>query len=254
MRSKTLLRHHAFIVLGVILSVTSSCRTADNLPKKSSKEYNDAVKSFYVGLAALQVGDDIRADTKLAELTKLVPAEPAGWGNWGVLALRQRNFDLAAERLEHARSLIPENDQVEYLIGLMESSQGRSEQAIAALRKAVEANPKNLIAIYKLAEETERLNNETSLSEFQSLVQKLADAQPNNLAVLVELARIAAKRADTQTLQAAINKLSQRSAAWPTEVQQQMSAVQSAAKGSDSSAVAVRITSTGATMCLTVSG
>ena len=242
MRSQTLLRHHAFIVLGVILCVASSCRTADNLPKKSSKEYNDAVKSFFVGLAALQVGDDIRADTKLAELTKLVPAEPAGWGNWGVLALRQRNFDLAAERLEHARSLVPENDQVEYLIGLMESSQGRSEQAIAALRKAVEANPKNLIAIYKLAEETERLNNETSLSEFQSLVQKLADAQPNNLAVLVELARIAAKRADTQTLQAAINKLSQRSAAWPTEVQQQMSAVQSAAKGSDSSAVAVRIT------------
>ena len=58
MSSKTLLRHHAFIVLAVILCVTSSCRTADNLPKKSSKEYNDAVKSFYVGLAALQVGDD----------------------------------------------------------------------------------------------------------------------------------------------------------------------------------------------------
>lgn len=232
----------AFVpALILLLFVTSCQRSSSNLPKKSSKEYNEAVRTFYVGLAALQVGDDIRADTKLAEFTQLVPEEPSGWANWGVLALRQRNFDLAAERLERARSLANENDQVYYLIGLLESSRGRTDQAIAALKKASELNSKNLIATYKLAEETERLNNDQSLAEFQSLIEKLHNAQPNNLAVLIELARIAAKRGDIQTLQSTIGKLSARASGWPPQVQQQMTTVQTAANGSDPSAVGKRL-------------
>ena len=235
--------YQALIVLGLVLvCAASACRSSNNLPKKSSKEYNEAVRTFYVSLAALQVGDDVRADAKLATLTQLVPDEPAGWGNWGVLALRQRNYDVASERLEHARSLASDNDQIQYLIGLLESSRGHSDQAIAALKKALELNDKNLIATYKLAEETERLNTENSLAEFQSLIQKLLDAQPNNVAVLVEMGRIAAKRGDTQTLHATVSKLAARAANWPSEVQQQMSAVQTAANGSDPAATAIRIT------------
>jgi Flp pilus assembly protein TadD len=90
----------------------ASCRRESELPKQSSKEYNEAVRTFYVGLAALQVGHDVQADSKLAQLTTLIPGEPAGWANWGVLALRQRNYDAAAERLEKARSLAPDNDQI----------------------------------------------------------------------------------------------------------------------------------------------
>src|ERR1700687_3119223 len=90
-----------FWLVGLLTIV--GCR--GSLPAKSSKEYDEVVRAFYVGLAALQVGDDVRADSKLAQLTQLVPAEPAGWANWGLLALRQRNFDSAAERLERARSL-----------------------------------------------------------------------------------------------------------------------------------------------------
>ena len=242
MSSLLRLHKHTVIVLSLLLlNAVTSCRTGDNLPKKSSKEYNEAVRTFYVGLAALQVGDDVRADSKLATFTQLVPAEPAGWANWGVLALRQRNFDVAAQRLEHARSEAAENDQIQYLIGLLESGRGNTDQAIAALKKAVELNNKNLIAIYKLAEETERLNQENGLAEVQTLLQKLQDAKPNNLAVLIELARIAAKRGDTQTLQTTIGKLSARETAWPPEVQQQMASVQTAASGNDSNAVATRI-------------
>src|SRR5580658_11027816 len=56
------------------------------LPQKSSKEYAEAVSAFYIGLGALQVGDDIHADSELSKLTAIVPGEPAGWANWGVLA------------------------------------------------------------------------------------------------------------------------------------------------------------------------
>ncbi|HEX6731841.1 MAG TPA: hypothetical protein VF074_17575, partial [Pyrinomonadaceae bacterium] len=54
------------VFLTLLLLPAISCRRASNLPQKSSNEYNDAIKTFYIGLAALQVGDDIRADEKLA--------------------------------------------------------------------------------------------------------------------------------------------------------------------------------------------
>jgi tetratricopeptide (TPR) repeat protein len=223
------------------LFAASSCRPGAKLPDRSSKEYGDAVRAFYVGLAALQVGDDVRADERLAALTQSVPAEPAAWANWGLLALRQRNFDAAAERLERARALAPDNDQISYLVGLLESSRGRSAEAVAALRKAVEANPKNLVATFKLAEETERQGDENGEAEFQRLVQKILEAQPDNLAALLELARVSAKRGDAGTLRGAVEKISARAPGWPAEVQQQLSALQAAAAGSDPGAAATRV-------------
>jgi len=211
------------------------------LPAKSSSEYNRVVRAFYISLAALQVGDDVRADAKLAELTQLVPSEPAGWANWGLLALRQRNFEAAAERLERARALTPDNDQIYYLLGLLESSRGRSAEAVTALRKSVVVNPKNLLATYKLAEEIERQAGANSDAEYQQLIQKILEVQPDSLAILVELGRIAAKRGDAESLHRVIARLSERSSSWPPEVQQQLSALQAAASGSDTQAAATRV-------------
>ncbi len=234
---------HATIVflLGVTLLAITACRPDSKLPAKGSKEYNTIVSAFYVGLAALQVGDDVRAEGKLAQVTQLVPPEPAGWANWGLLSLRQRNFDAASERLERARSLAPDNDQIYYLIGLLEKNRGRSPEAIKALQKAIELNPKNLLATFALAEETERQGDDNSSAEFQRLMQKILEAEPDNLAALLELGRIAAKRGDADTLHQTVSKIAQRSVGWPPEVQQQLSALQTAAAGSDFQATATRI-------------
>ena len=144
--------------------------------------------------------------SKLSEVTQLVPGEPAGWANWGILALRQRNYDLAAQRLEKARDLAPQNDQIYNLLGILESQRGNSAQALADLRKATDLNPQNLRAIYSLAEETERQGATNSDAEFQSLMQKILAAQPSNLAALLELGRIAAKRGDAESLKSAVDK------------------------------------------------
>ena len=170
------------------------------------------------GLAALQVGDDVHAESELAEVTRLVPAEPAGWANWGVLALRQRNYDLAAQRLERARNLAPQNDQIYDLLGILESHRGHSAEAITDLRKAVDLNPKNLRAAYALAEEIERQGEANSEAEFQQVIQKILAAQPDNLAALLELSRVAAKRGDAH-LKSAVAEISARSSDWPPEVQ-----------------------------------
>jgi tetratricopeptide (TPR) repeat protein len=221
-----------FLALGALV-VLASCHSAPKLPDKNSKAYADVVSAFYVGLAALQVGDDVHAESKLSELTQLVPTEPAGWANWGVLALRQRNYDTAAQRLERARDLAPQNDRIYDLLGILESQRGRSAEAIADLRKAAELNPQNLRAIYRLAEETERQGDENSAAEVQQLLQKILAAQPENLAALLELSRVAAKRGDAATLKSAVAQISARSSAWPPEVQRQLAAVQAAAAAAD---------------------
>src|SRR6185295_15229220 len=197
----------AIILPLVTLLAVTGCRPTEKLPARSSAEYNELVRIFYVGLAALQVGHDIQAESKLSQFTQLAPTEPAGWANWGLLALRQRNFDTSAERLGRARDLAPDNDNIYYLLGLLESSRGRSTEAVTALRKAVDLNSRNLIATYKLAEEVERQGDEASVAEFQTLIQKILAAQPDNLAALVELSRVAAKRSDAETVKSAVAKI-----------------------------------------------
>src|SRR5580698_8042291 len=241
-RPAILRRPLAWLLLITIAGMFSSCHSIGKLPETGSKAYTDVVSAFYVGLAALQVGDDVHAESKLSELTRLAPAEPAGWANWGVLALRQRNYDLAAQRLERARDLAPQNDHIYDLLGLLESDRGHSAEAIADLRKAVDINPKNLRAAYALAEEIERQGDANSETEFQQVIQKILAVRPGNLAALLELSRVAAKRGDASTLKSAVAEISARSSAWPPEVQQQLATVQAAAAGTDLRAAATRTT------------
>src|SRR5580693_2023318 len=177
-------------VCGLLVLSLFGCRSGEKLPTKSSKKYAEVVSAFYIGLGALQVGDDVHAESKLSEVTTLVPGEPAGWANWGVLALRQRKLDVAAQRIERARTLAPDNDQIYQLLGLLESSRGNSAKAIADGRKAVEIDPRNYRAAYQLAEEVERQGDANSDAEYQKLIQKILAAQPQNLAAKIEMGRI----------------------------------------------------------------
>jgi tetratricopeptide (TPR) repeat protein len=233
-------RVRSFLVFASLTAFLSGCQSAPKLPEKGSKAYANVVSAFYVGLAALQVGDDVHAESKLSELTQLVPTEPAGWANWGVLALRQRNYDLAAQRLERARDLAPQNDQIYDLLGILEADRGHSAEAISDLRKAVDLNPKNLRAAYALAGEIERQGDPNSETDFQQVIEKILAAQPDNLAALLELSRIAAKRGDAATLKSAVAQISARSSPWPPEVKQQLATVQAAAAGTDLRAAATR--------------
>src|ERR1700742_4314843 len=147
------------------------------LPKPDTKAYLDEVTAFYVGLAALQVGDDVRADSTLERATQLAPGEPAGWANWGLLALRQGNFEVAAQRLGRAQKLVPGNGQVHYLLGVLESKRGNPAQAIVELRRAVQINPHGLRAMYLLAQELERQGDPNSEAEFQQLLQQILAQQ-----------------------------------------------------------------------------
>jgi tetratricopeptide (TPR) repeat protein len=232
----------ALFLSGILTFGFCACRSSSKFPQKSSKEYAGVVSAFYVGLGALQVGDDVHAESKLSEVTAMVPGEPAGWANWGILALRQRKLDVAAQRFEQARKLAPNQDHIYQLLGLLESARGNSANAIADWRKSVELNPRNYRAAYQLAEEVERQGGPNSDAEYAQLIEKILTAQPDNLAAHLELARIAAKSGDAATLKSEVTKITSRSANWPVEVQLQLAALQTAAEGPSPRAAAPRTT------------
>lgn len=218
----------------------NGCHSHSGLPDPSSSTYSELVSDFYVGLSALQVGNDVLADSSLQKATQIASGEPASWADWGILALRQRNFDPAADRLNHARELDPQDGQMYYLLGLLGSARGDSQQAITNFQKAISLDPKNLRATYALALEVERQGAEGSEEEFQHLVEQILAAQPSNLAALLELSRISAKRGDTATLQATIQRISAQSAAWPPDVKQRLTELESAASSPEPRSAATR--------------
>ena len=105
--------------------------------------------------------------------------------------------------------------RLHYLTGVLESKRGNPSQAIVELRQAVQINPRNLRAMYLLAQEVERQGDAGGEREFQQLLEKILAAQPDNPAALLELGRMAAKRGDAQTLHSVVARLSARAATWP---------------------------------------
>ena len=227
-----------FVILSaLILCGSAACRRA-NLPEKSSREYTEALRAFYVGLSALQVGDDVRAEARLQEFTRLAPDEPAGWADLGLLYLRQRQFERAAESLESARQLAPEDANLYLLLGQLESSRGNYAEAVKQFRRAVELDARNLKALYALANEVEREGGE---EEVLRLLQRILEVQPGNLSVQLDVARLAAKRGDAELFGRMLVRFTEQAAAWPPEAQEQLRAVQSAAAGADPRAAAPRV-------------
>ena len=212
------------------LSLAASAGCHSGLPKPQSMQYTQFVQAFYVGLAAMEVGNDVRAESAFAQATQLAPGEPATWADWGILAVRQRNYDQAKQRLDRAHRLIPRDAQVDADLGTLESTQGNSAAAIADFREAVRRNPNNVRALYQLALEIERQGGPDSEAQFQQMMQQILAAQPNNLPALLELSRIAAKRGDTATLRSAVSRIAAQSSGWPPMAQQQLAQLQSAAQ------------------------
>ncbi len=230
------------LALFILLSVLAGCRGAA-VPAPGSAEYASAVRAFYVGLAALQVGDDVRAEPKHKDSNALAPGEPAGWADLGLLYLRQREFDRAAEQLEKARALVPDSAHVFVLSGLLESSRGRPSEAITHLRRAVALDPRNLKALYALAAEVEHEWGDAREDETVRFLEQILPAAPGNLAVQLDLARLAARRGDASRLRALVARMEAKAASWPAEVREQFEALQAAGASEDVRAAAPRVQS-----------
>lgn len=226
------------LVATVAALLAAGCHSG--LPKPQSAKYAQFVAAFYVGLGAFQVGNDARADDMLNQATQLAPGEPAAWADWGLLALRQRNYDAAKQRLDRAEGLAKDNGRIEYMLGLLESDRGNSATAIADFRRAADLEPHNPRIQYSLATEIERQGGPDAEAHFEQIVQQILAEQPNNLAALLEVSRMAAKRGDTATLRSTVDKIAALSAGWPQDAKQRLADLQSAASSGPPQMAATR--------------
>jgi tetratricopeptide (TPR) repeat protein len=238
----SLTRHAEISHAGLLLAAClTACTPKQAIPDPASQQAGEASSAFYSGLAAFEVGDDVQADTRLEQLTRLAPGEPAGWADWGLLALRQGKLDLAAQRIGEASKLAPGNEQMWVLIGIVQSRQGRSAEAIDAYKRALALAPADLRTAYLLSQEIERQGAPNSDVESQRVVAALLAQRPDNLAVLLEMARLAARRGEGQVLHSALDRIGRDSAAWPAEVKEVLADVQGLAAKGDFRGAATRM-------------
>src|SRR5690242_21714116 len=109
-----------FVSVALLISLhLSGCRRAESIPAVGSAQYGELCSMFYLGLAALQSGEDVNARKGLTRATELAPGEPAGWVNLGLLQTRQQEYDAAFGSFEKASAVAPNNSQIETYLGIV---------------------------------------------------------------------------------------------------------------------------------------
>ncbi len=210
----------------LIVGLTACSRSRE--PAPSSEVYREAVTAFYVGVSAMQTTQEVLARQKLDRVVALVPEEPAGWANLGLLLLRQQDLDQGTQQLARAATLAPDSPEIHRLQALAESRRGNLAEATRHWRRALDLDPSDLEAAYALALETERQGGPDNEAAAERLLAQLV-ARSGNLAARLEYARVAAKRGDQAGLTAAIAPLAEASRAWSPDAQPQLQDLQAAA-------------------------
>ncbi len=219
----------------------TACSRNSNLPAVGSDQYRQLCAAFYLGLAALQSGEDVNARKGLTRATELAPGEPAGWADLGLLQFRQQDYDGAYQSMEKAQKLVPNNSRIEALLGTIESRRGKTNETLDHLKRAVALDAGNLKALYALAEETERQNSAAADTASQKLLEQILQSQPNNIAVWVDLARLAAKGNNGDTLRRCVASLKRSGTAWPDAARQQLAALEKQASAANVRPAAVQV-------------
>jgi Tfp pilus assembly protein PilF len=212
-------------VLIVMIGAACSSRREPEVPPQA---YREAVTAFYTGLSAMQTTQEVLAREKFDRVVALVPQEPAGWANLGLLLLRQQELDQGAQHLERAAGLAPDSAAIQRLQALAESRRGNLPEAIRHWRRALELDPADLEAAYALALDTERQGGAVNDAEAQRILQQLL-ARSENLAARIEYVRITAKRGDQAPLTTATGPLTEASRAWSPGAQDQLKLLLTAA-------------------------
>lgn len=217
-----------------------SCRNL-GLPRPGSKSYADLCSAFYLGLAGLQAGEDVRAKEYLTRSTQIAPGEPAGWADLGILQVRQQQFDGALQSVDKARSLDPSESRIEALLGLIESRRGKLTEAAAHFKKAIALDSHNLKAIYSLAEEAERNEGANEQTDAQQLFRQILQEQPSNQAALLDDLRLAAKRGDTAEAHKSLEAVRPLTTNWPDVARQQLTIVEQNLNSGNPRAAAIQV-------------
>lgn len=131
--------HHALALAlsteGKALEAVASLQTACRLAPR------DAEYRYKLALALNEAGQLGAARTALEETVKLDPQYSRAWYNLGLAYSAQNQPELAVDTLLRAESLDPRSAQIPYARATILARLGRTEEARAAVRRALELQP-----------------------------------------------------------------------------------------------------------------
>ena len=160
----------SLVLVSVIVAMGLAC-SPRRAPETPPAAYREAVTAFYVGLSAMQTTQEVLARQKFDRVIELVPQEPAGWANRGLLLLRQQSrsgvacFARGRARVRQRRDLVtPRLPKAPRKLP--------SDRALAA---RADVDPQDREAAYAPALEIERqggANNDAKHSVLEQLVAR----------------------------------------------------------------------------------
>lgn len=230
MKQNSTIKDHFFkpFLATLLLLSCWACTTTPEKPDITSEEYKQAVSDFYLSLAAIQSDQALFAVEKMNKVAESFPAEPAAWANLSVFAVRQGDTDLAEKRMKKALDRAGENDDIQFLAGILESRSGNISSALKHLRKAAQLDTTNSQALFALAEELEREDPQGNGQKINQLLEQILELHPNNLAVLLEKVRAAAKLGNQSNINETLETLERLSSNWPEQIRRQFQEQKSA--------------------------
>jgi serine/threonine protein kinase/tetratricopeptide (TPR) repeat protein len=114
-------------------------------------------------------------------------------------------YDGALAELEIARRSLPNDSRIFFLMGLIQRRQGRWEEAIRSLERAIELDPRNLISLDQIGDSYRMARR---YSELISKLDRILTISPNDVALKAERAFVEVDwKADTGPLHQVINEI-----------------------------------------------
>ncbi len=221
-------RSRAPVLLTVLLTALALEATACGRtpgPRPGTQAYADVVSAFYTGVAAIQTGDDARAQAALTKVTELAPGEPAADANLAIVALEQHRLDDAARWIDRARAGAPRAGPIALLAALVAREQGRLDDAIADLREAASDSTVAERSRFLLVELLEQRDGPGDVDQSRALLDSLLTIDPANLFLRLTSARHAARHGETRVMERDISRLALHAAQWPAAARKQLARV-----------------------------
>ncbi len=225
----------------LMIFLISGCAHEEEKPVQETETYAEAVSAFYLSLGAIETDQALFAFNKMNDVASMYPEEPAAWANLGVYAMRQGNYELAADRLSKAREIAPGNADILFLSALLENNRGDIEQSIEYLREASEANPSDLKIKYMLAKQLEREDDEGNISGIEKLLEDMLEQQPENQLLILDLIRLSAKQGDEEKTDDYLNELANFTDSWSEGARSQFRSVRESAEEGDLPALSIEL-------------
>lgn len=209
--------------LAVLATVLVTGCGEERGPAPGSEAYEEAVGEFHIGVAALQVGEDVRAERSLTRFAELAPDEPAAGANLAILALQQRRLDDAARWVERAfGSGRPDDPELALVGGLVERERGRLDQAIDRLRPATAGKDPDPRVTFLFHDLLEQRGEPGDAGEAGAVLEAMVERDPDNAFLRVESVRRAVRHSDEERLAHGLEWLEDASEDWPEALRQQL--------------------------------